>query len=89
MDVQSLRRFDDYTRAKEAMLQHTHTLEAPWWIVDAVDKRKARLNCIRHLLAQVPYQDLPHHEVTLPDELLAAAHVRRIGPAAMRVPEVY
>ena len=89
MDVQSLHRFDDYTRAKEIMLQHTHIPEAPWWIVDAVDKRKARLNCIQHLLTQVPYQELPHREVALPEELLAPGHVRRSGPAAMRVPEVY
>ncbi len=89
MDVQSLYRFDDYTRAKEIMLQRTHTAGAPWWIVDAVDKRKARLNCIRHLLTQVPYQDLPRREIVLPEELLAAAHARRAGPAAMQVPEVY
>ena len=89
MDVQSLYRFDDYTRAKEIMLQRTHTAGAPWWIVDAVDKRKARLNCIRHLLTQVPYQELPRREIVLPEELLAAAHARRAGPAAMQVPEVY
>ena len=89
MDVQSLYRFDDYTRAKEIMLQRTHTAEAPWWIVDAVDKRKARLNCIRHFLTQVPYQELPRREIALPEELLAAAHARQTGPAAMHVPEVY
>jgi polyphosphate kinase len=89
MDVQSLRRFDDYTRAKEIMLQRTHIPEAPWWIIDAVDKRKARLNCIRHLLGQVPYQDLPHREVTLPEEAQTQGCVRRSGPAATRVPEVY
>jgi polyphosphate kinase 2 len=89
MDVQSLYRFDDYTRAKEIMLQRTHTAGAPWWIVDAVDKRKARLNCIRHLLTQVPYQDLPRREIVLPEELLGGARARQSGPAAMRVPEAY
>ena len=89
MDVQSLYRFDDYTRAKEVMLQRTHIGEAPWWIVDAVDKRKARLNCIQHFLTQVPYQDLPRREIVLPEELLGGAHARRSGPAAMHVPEVY
>jgi lysozyme family protein len=64
-------------------------LQAPWWIVDAVDKRKARLNCIRHFLTQVPYQDLPRREIVLPEELLAGAHARRSGPAAMQVPEFY
>ena len=64
MDVQSLYRFDDYTRAKEIMLQRTHTCEAPWWIVNAVDKRRARLNCIRHLLTQVPLRIQQHRVVT-------------------------
>jgi polyphosphate kinase len=89
MDVQSLYRFDDYTRAKEIMLQRTHTSEAPWWIVDAVDKRRARLNCVRHLLTQVPYQELPQQQFALPEELLGGGHARRSGPAAMHVPEVY
>ncbi|MGO9487099.1 MAG: polyphosphate kinase 2 [Rhodomicrobium sp.] len=89
MDVQSLYRWDDYTRAKEIMLQRTHIPEAPWWIVDAVDKRKARLNCIRHLLGQVPYQELPRREIVLPEELPGGGHARRSGPAAMHVPEVY
>ena len=51
MDLESRRRWEDYTRAKEVMLQRTHIAEAPWWVVNAVDKKRARLNCIRHLLA--------------------------------------
>ncbi len=89
MDIQSLYRWDDYTRAKEIMLRQTHIREAPWWIVDAVDKRRARLNCIQHLLGQVPYQELPRREIVLPEELLGEGRVRRSGPAAMRVPELY
>ncbi|HYR24502.1 MAG TPA: polyphosphate kinase 2, partial [Aquabacterium sp.] len=49
MDLESRRRWEDYTRAKEAMLERTHIAEAPWWIVQAVDKKRARLNCIHHL----------------------------------------
>ena len=45
-----------YTKAKEAMLERTHIAEAPWWVVEAVDKKKARLNCIAHLLEQIPYR---------------------------------
>ncbi len=89
MDVQSLHRFDDYTQAKEIMLQHTHTAHAPWWIVDAVDKRKARLNCIRHLLGQVPYRELPRREIVLPEELLGGGPQRQACWAALQVPEVY
>ena len=54
MDVQSRSRWEQYTKAKETMLEHTHIPEARWWIVEAVDKTKARLNCISHLLTRVP-----------------------------------
>src|ERR1700751_2528279 len=66
MDVESRRRWEDYTHAKEAMLEHTHIPEAPWWVVEAVDKKKARLNCIAHLLTQIPYEDVPKAPVVLP-----------------------
>src|SRR5436309_2396310 len=58
MDVESRRRWEDYTRAKELMLERTHIPEAPWWVVEAVDKKRARLNCISHLLTQIPYEDV-------------------------------
>ena len=58
MDVESRSRWEAYTKAKEAMLERTHIPEAPWWIVEAVDKKRARLNCISHLLTQVPYQEV-------------------------------
>jgi polyphosphate kinase 2 (PPK2 family) len=54
IDKASLDKWEDYTKAKEAMLEHTHIAEAPWWIVEAVDKKRARLNCIAHLLSQLP-----------------------------------
>ena len=66
MDLESRRRWEDYTRAKEAMLERTHIPEAPWWLVHADDKKRARLNCIAHLLSQVPYREVPHPTVTLP-----------------------
>jgi len=65
MDVESRRRWEDYTKAKEAMLQRTHIPESPWWIVQAVDKKKARLNCISHFLKQLPYGEVPHTPVSL------------------------
>src|SRR5262247_4549659 len=58
MDLESRRRWEDYTRAKEAMLERTHIAEAPWWVVQAVDKKRARLNCIHHLLQQMPYREV-------------------------------
>jgi len=57
MDLESRRRWEDYTKAKEIMFERTHTADAPWWVVQAVDKKKARLNCIRHLLTQVSFHD--------------------------------
>ena len=66
MDLQSRARWEQYTKAKEAMLERTHIPEAPWWIVEAVDKKRARLNCIAHLLTQIPYEDVPHSEPELP-----------------------
>jgi hypothetical protein len=51
MDLESRRRWEEYTKAKEVMLERTHIAEAPWWVVQAVDKKRARLNCIHHLLA--------------------------------------
>ncbi len=67
MDLELRRRWEDYTKAKEAMLERTHIPEAPWWIVEADDKKRARLNCIHHLLAQIPYEDVPRDPVTLPE----------------------
>ncbi|MFZ8360674.1 hypothetical protein ACO1LX_19955, partial [Staphylococcus aureus] len=63
MDLESRNRWAQYTKAKEDMLARTHIPEAPWWIVEAVDKKRARLNCIAHLLTQVPYADVPHPQV--------------------------
>jgi polyphosphate kinase 2 len=89
MDVESRRRWEDYTLAKEAMLERTHIPEAPWWIVEAVDKRKARLNCISHLLEQIPYEDAPRPQVVLPDRVRHADYSRTPLPSHMHVPSRY
>ena len=89
MDVESRRRWEDYTRAKEAMLERTHIPEAPWWIVDAVDKKKARLNCIAHLLSQIHYDDVPKPPVVLPDRVRHPDYIRHPIPDEMYVPERY
>src|SRR6202012_3644085 len=67
MDLESRRRWEQYTKAKEEMLERTNIPEARWWVVEANDKRRARLNCIHHLLAQIAYGDVHHDPVTLPD----------------------
>ena len=89
MDLESRRRWEDYTKAKEAMLERTHIPEAPWWMVAADDKKKARLNCIAHLLSQVPYREVDHPTVVLPPRVRHEDYVRRPVPETMYVPEVY
>ncbi|MDB5386650.1 MAG: polyphosphate kinase 2 [Planctomycetaceae bacterium] len=89
MDLESRRRWEDYTKAKEVMLERTHIPEAPWWIVQAVDKKKARLNCIHHLLGQVKYENVERPEISLPARVHHAEYQRRPVPAEMIVPEVY
>jgi polyphosphate kinase len=88
MDVQSRSRWEQYTRAKEEMLHRTHIPEAPWWVVEAVDKKRARLNCIAHLLQQIPYREIRHDPVVLPDRIHDPAYRREKIPHEMYVPSV-
>jgi len=89
MDLESRRRWEGYTKAKEAMLERTHIPEAPWWVVEAVDKKKARLNCIHHLLSQIPYQEVDRPAVVLPPRIRHADYIRGPVPREMYVPAVY
>ena len=89
MDLESRRRWEDYTRAKEIMLERTHIPEAPWWVVQAVDKKKARLNCIHHLLQQMAYHETEHPPIALPERVRRDDYVRRPVPQEIMVPEVY
>ena len=89
MDLQSRVRWEAYTQAKEAMLQRTNIPEAPWWVVEAVDKKKARLNCIHHLLGQIPYQEVTRTPVVLPARTHHPDYQRQPVPRDMYVPAVY
>lgn len=89
MDLESRRRWEQYTKAKEDMLERTHIPEAPWWIVEAVDKKKARLNCIHHLLSQLPYKDVVREPVQLPARVRNPDYFRDPVPDDMYVPELY
>jgi polyphosphate kinase 2 (PPK2 family) len=89
MDLESRRRWEDYTRAKEEMLERTHIPESRWWIVEGDDKRRARLNCIHHFLQQIPYRDVPHEPVILPARVHHADYLRGPIPKDMYVPSVY
>lgn len=89
MDLESRRRWEDYTRAKEIMLERTHIEQAPWWIVQAVDKKKARLNCIHHLLGQIAYTETVHPEIVLPPRERHDDYARQSMPPEIMVPEIY
>jgi len=89
MDVESRSRWERYTKAKEAMLERTHIPEAPWWIVEAVDKKRARLNCIHHLLGQIPYQEIKRPPVVLPPRVRNPEYHRGPIPKEMYVPAVF
>ena len=89
MDVQSRARWEQYTKAKEEMLHRTSIPEAPWWVVEAVDKKRARLNCIAHLLTQIPYGEIQHEPVILPDRVHDPKYQREQIPPDMYVPSLF
>jgi polyphosphate kinase len=89
MDLESRRRWDTYTKAKIDMFERTHIEEAPWWIVEAVDKKRARLNCIHHLLQQIPYQEVAHSQVALPERVREKKAQSDLIAASLYIPEIY
>ncbi len=89
MDLQSRVRWEGYTKVKEEMLDKTNIPEAPWWIVEANDKKRARLNCIDHLLGQVPYEEVPHEAVALPERVFNPDYERKVLPDYLYVPQKY
>ncbi len=82
IDRQSLDKWDDYTEAKEAMFFYTDTADAPWTIIKSNDKKRARLNCIKHFLNSLPYPGKDTHVVTRPDPLIVGSSSDVIGGAA-------
>lgn len=89
MDLESRRRWEQYTKAKEIMLERSHIPEAPWWVVQADDKKKARLNCIHHLLGQMPYGETEHPPIVLPERVRHEDYVRHPVSKDILVPEIY
>jgi polyphosphate kinase 2 len=89
MDLESRVRWEQYTIAKEDMLQQTHIPEAPWWLIHADEKKRARLNCIHHLLEQIPYKEVHRAPLELPPRQHNPEYMRHPVPADMYVPEVY
>lgn len=89
MDLQSRVRWEAYTKAKEDTFARTNIPEAPWFIVEGNDKKRARLNCIRHLLQQIPYEDVPSEPISLPDRVFNPDYERETLPPELHVPNHY
>ncbi len=89
MDLQSRSRWVEYSRAKDDMFAHTDIKQAPWYVVNAEVKKKARLNCISHLLSMIPYEDLTPDPITLPPRQKDQGYVRPPKSDQTFVPEVY
>jgi polyphosphate kinase len=88
MDLESHRRWYDYSRARDAMFAATDTPSSPWYVVDSHDQRRGRLNCISHLLSLIPYEEVPHEKVKLPDRQKKGDYVEPDYPWR-RIPEKY
>lgn len=89
MDLESRERWVEYSQAKDKMFAHTNIPEAPWFTVEADDKKRARLNCIRHLLSKIPYEDLTPEPLVLPPRKPAADYIRPPRNEQFFVPNYY
>ena len=89
MDLESRRLWLDYSRAKDDMLRHTDIKQAPWYVVEADVKKRARLNCIRHLLSLIPFEDLTPEPIELPIRKDVADYIRPPKSDQNFVPDYY
>ena len=89
MDLQSRSKWSDYSRAKDVMLSHTDTRESPWWIVDSDNKKRARLNCIHHLLSLLPFEEVTPPPIELPPIQEDEAYHRTPFESQRWIPEIF
>jgi polyphosphate kinase 2 (PPK2 family) len=89
MDLESRKRWVEYSKAKDEMLSHTDREKTPWYVVNADNKKKARLNCIAHLLRQIPYHDMTPVEIEVPPRQEDTGYKRPKRSNQRFVPEVY
>ena len=89
MDLRSRASWVEYSKAKDIMFAHTDIKQAPWYVVNADDKRRARLNCINHLLSMIPYEDIPPEEIELPPRQREVGYVRPPIEDQNFIPEVF
>ena len=89
MDLESRIRWEQYTKAKEEMFERTSIDQAPWYIVEGNDKKRERLNCMEHILSRIPYHEIPHEKVVLPERVFNPDYERRTLPDDLYVPKIY
>jgi len=89
MDLESRTKWVEYSKAKDQMFAYTDIKQAPWYVVNADDKRRARLNCINHLLSMIPYEDIPPEEIVLPTRQREVGYVRPPIEDQNFIPEVF
>jgi len=89
MDLQSQLKWVEYSKAKDDMFAHTDIKQAPWYVVEADDKKRARLNCIAHLLSMIPYEDVRQDPPELPPRPASGSYVRPPITDQTFVPDVY
>lgn len=90
VDLEGRDRWEEFSRAKDEMFKYTDTRESPWWVVEGDVKKRARLNCIHHLLSQIPYEDvLPERFDLPPRRTSGGGYVRPPIDSQTYVPEVY
>lgn len=89
MDLESRIRWEQYTKAKEDMFARTNIPEAPWYIVEGNDKKRERLNCIEHILSQIPYKEVQNEKVNLPERVFNPDYERQVLPDDLYVPKIY
>jgi polyphosphate kinase 2 len=89
MDLKSRSRWLEYSKAKDTMFAHTDIKQAPWWVVDGNDKKRARLNCISHLLSSIPYEDIEYESIKLPKLQPLKGYIRPPVEDQTFVPERY
>lgn len=89
MDLASREKWVEYSKAKDEMFKYTDTKQSPWYVVPADNKKRARLNCISHLLSMIPYKELKHEKIVLPPRKEDEGYVRPPFSDQTFVPEVY
>ena len=89
MDVESRNRWVEYSKAKDKMFAYTDTKQCPWYVVEGDDKRRARLNCIHHLLSLIPYEEIEQEKIDLPPRKVDASYVRPPKSDQTHIPEIY